>query len=83
MQTQMVRTTVSFPQDFHEQLRWQSLRERKSLSRLIMEKFDLQGKEDETSAEEDLAFFRKLAKKGKQIDTTKFIRQMRDSRYGK
>lgn len=79
---QMIRTTISLPEDLYSDLRLIALEERKSLNSLILEKLDRkptkQIKSLDNEIEETLAFFRRVAKMGKKIDAVKAVREERD-----
>ncbi|MFH1863636.1 MAG: hypothetical protein ABIJ85_01810 [bacterium] len=79
---QMIRTTVSLPEDLYSDLRLIALEERKSLNSLILEKLNRkpvkQAKSLDNEIEETLAFFRMVAKMGKKIDAAKAVREERD-----
>ena len=79
---QMIRTTVSLPEDLYSDLRLIALEERKSLNSLILEKLNRkpvkQAKSLDNEIEETLAFFRMVAKMGKKIDAATAVREERD-----
>jgi len=80
---QMIRTTVSLPEDLYNDLRLAAFREKKSLSRLLVEKIENKKEVKKTlSVEErvrrDFAFFDKVARSGVQINAVKAVREERD-----
>jgi len=75
-----IRTTISLPKDLHEELRIQSVKERKSIGEIIARKFKPDYEESQkTSIDEDLAFFREIGKQIGKFDAVKVIRDERDS----
>lgn len=79
---QMIRTTVTLPEDFYEELRLLAYEQRRSVSSVLLEKA-LQKKVEnftliQKNIDDDIAFFRKVAKMGVQIDAAKAVREERD-----
>ena len=80
---QMIRTTITFPKEMHDDLRLSAFKEGKSLSKLILEKL-LSGARPKVSEDVDkeiqsgILFFRKIARLGKQIDAAQAVREARD-----
>lgn len=82
----MIRTTISLPEDFHEELRLMALKNRTTLGELVVNKFrgkQISGRfrKKETVDEEVekmFAFFDSVAKEGEQIDAVKAVREERD-----
>jgi len=80
----MVRTTVSIPKDFHEELKLIAFRENKSLGEVLVEK--VKGKRVvgceksvEQQIKEDFALFDKIAKSGVQnLNAVKVVREERE-----
>ncbi|MBU1256620.1 hypothetical protein KKA49_02965 [Patescibacteria group bacterium] len=79
MQTQTIRTTISLPVDFHSQLRLMALREKKSISDVLMQKLAIKKKLISMSLQDDFDFFAKVRGMGEQIDAVMSVRKDRDS----
>ena len=77
---QTVRATITFPYDLHEELRAEAFRQRKSLSKVIVEKIKPIKKQlsVEEQIKRDFALFDKVGKSGLQIDLVKALREDRD-----
>ena len=79
-----IRTTITIPEDLHEQLRAEAFRYHTSLNEILVnklretpeKKYSPQSKEKEV--EDDINFFKKLAKMGPQLDPVKTVREERD-----
>lgn len=78
-----VRTTITLPADLHEKLRLRAVKQKKSLEKLIAEKYGY-GEENKQAAsgekefEEDIKLFDKLAERSKKYDAVKAVREERD-----
>lgn len=84
---QKIRTTITLPEDFHEELMLMSLKTKKSLGQLVFEKFKnkqyLIDKNDiQEKLSRDARFFSKLSRKlkGKKINWALEVRKQRDTR---
>lgn len=79
---QMIRTTISIPEDIYGDLRLMSFDENRSISSLIVDRLYKKPVKKTKSKQEELvdtlAFFRKVAKMGVQIDPVKAVREERD-----
>ncbi len=77
---QTVRATITFPYDLHEELRAEAFRQRKSLSRVLVEKIRPTKKKlsIEEQLKKDFALFDKVARSGIEIDAVKALREDRD-----
>lgn len=79
---QMIRTTISIPEDLYGDLRLMSFDENKSISSLIVDKLYKKPIKKIISKEEEFekmfTFFRKVAKSGVQIDAVQSVREERD-----
>lgn len=79
---QMIRTTISIPEDLYGDLRLMSFDENRSISSLIVDRLykkpikKIKSKEEELA--KTLAFFRKISRMGVQIDPVKVVREERD-----
>lgn len=78
MQTQTIRTTISLPVDFHNELRLTALREKKSISTVLMQKLAIKKKLVSMSLQDDFDFFAKVRGMDKQIDAVASVRKDRD-----
>lgn len=78
----MVRTTISLPEDLYGDLRLMSFEENRSISNLIVDRLYKRPINKTKSREEEFekmfAFFRKVAKSGVQINATQAVREERD-----
>jgi hypothetical protein len=79
----MIRTTISLPVDFHEELRLLAIKEKKSLGRLIEEK--LKGikkgtikKSFDEKIKDDFALFDLIAKTSHKFDAVSAVREERE-----
>lgn len=81
---QMIRTTITLPEDFYEELRMQAFNEKKSLSKLLFEKASNKKRKKklhlsiDEQIKQDLDFFAKVARSGIQINAEKAVREERD-----
>jgi hypothetical protein len=79
------RTTVNFDYDLHRQLRLQAASQGVSFSNLVNNMLSNKNLGQKNNAarsfEEDLTFFRKLAKKYGKVDWVKAVRDERDRDY--
>jgi hypothetical protein len=84
-----VRTTITLPEDLHEELKLLALKHKLSLSDVVVEK--IQGrkvvrkkkKSLEKEIQDTIAFFRKVAQEGDPIkDAAKVVREERDRDNG-
>lgn len=82
---QTVRATITFPYDLHEELRLEAFRQRKSLSRILIEKIKPAKKKlsIEEQLKKDFALFDKVGRSGLQIDLVKALREDRDRDMGR
>ena len=78
-----VRTTITLPEDLHEELKLQALKEKKSFSDVLVEKIRIKKvsyrrKSVKKEVEETIRFFRKIAQEGEPIeDAAKVVREER------
>jgi hypothetical protein len=82
----LIRATISFPYDVHEDLREEAFRTRSSLSQVVVNK--LKPRQRVSSIQErilaDMKFFADLAKKGKiEVEVTEAVREFRNQRLEK
>ncbi len=78
---QTVRATITFPYDLHEELRAEAFRQRKSLSRILVERINpVKNRKFSTKEQlkKDHALFERVGKSGLQIDLVKALREDRD-----
>ena len=77
---QTVRATITFPYDLHEELRQEAFRQRKSLSRMVVEKINPIKKKLSVKEQlkRDFALFDKVSRSGIEIDAVKAVREDRD-----
>jgi len=78
---QTVRATITFPYDLHEELRQEAFRQRKSLSRILVERINPVKKRKfsiEEQLKKDHALFERVGKSGLQIDLVEALREDRD-----
>lgn len=73
----MIRTTISLPVSAHHQLKLEALQRDTTMSDVILQKMGLG---QETTVEDDLAFFEKIRKSGRQINAVKALREVREDR---
>lgn len=79
-----IRTTITIPLDLHEELRLQSIKERKSLGRLVTEKFKERVKVSKKMVDidkrirQDFKLFDLAAKSSIKLDAAVVVRQERD-----
>lgn len=72
-----IRTTVNFPVHRHRQLKLEAVQRGTTMSDVVLQKM---GWRQETTVDDDLAFFEKLRKSGRQINAVKAIRETREER---
>ena len=82
----MIRATISFPYDVHEDLRQEAFQTRSSLSQVVINK--LKPRQRVSSVQKrisgDIKFFADLAKKGKiGVEVTGAVREFRSQRLEK
>ena len=74
---QTTRITVSVPDHFYEDLRLIAYEQNRSISSVLVEKA-MAGPKKVNRNEDDLAFFKKVANSGVQINTVKALRAERN-----
>lgn len=84
----MIRTTISIPEDFHEELRLIAFREKRSLGAVLVEKargrnFTKKIKSVDDEVDEFFSFFDRLAREGPQIDAVRALKEEREKRIEK
>lgn len=72
-----IRTTINFPVDKHRQLKFEAVQRGTTMSNIVLQKM---GWHKETTIKDDLAFFEKLRKSGRQINAVKAIREVHEER---
>ena len=82
---QMVRTTITLPSDLHEELLLRSIKERTTLSSLVVDEFQRKKRTKrskkvtiEERLKRDFALFDQVASSGVQIDAVKAVREERN-----
>ena len=89
MMIDMIRTTVSLPEELHEEIRLLAFKNRISfsdaiVSKIIEKKTPVKSKKAlNREIERTIKFFRKIAKEGAQIDAVKAVREEREERTKK
>ena len=76
MSPHLIRTTITLPEPLHQSLRFEAIRQKKSLGAVILQK--IQGKHSSAAnLADDRALFAQVAKSGKKIDLARALRQER------
>lgn len=80
----MIRATISFPQDMHEQLRQEAFSRKISLGGLVVEKIrpNINKLSVREKIKRDFALFDKIAASGISYDAAKALREERDRDNG-
>ena len=84
MMINMIRTTVSLPDELHEEIRLLAFKNRISFSKAMLSKISGEKaiKKSKKSLDKDIErtikFFRKIAKTGAQINAVQAVREERD-----
>lgn len=89
MMMNMIRTTVSLPEELHEEIRLLAFKNRISFSDAMLSKINGKKnyKKSQKSLDKDIErtikFFRKIANTGTKIDAEKAVREEREERTDK
>ncbi len=84
-----VRTTITLPEDLHEELKLLALKNKVTLSEVVESKISgrkiakKKKKNTEEEIKKTIAFFRRIAKEGEQINAIEAIREARKERLEK
>jgi len=80
----MIRTTITLPDQLHEELRIQAFKTKSSLSDVVVKKLwgekaiKKEKKSLDKQIEREIAFFRKIQRMKPQFDAAKAVREERD-----